>query len=173
MASSDTITTDLFCRACAYNLRGLSLTGKCPECAESIQNSLVSATSGLARLLDEDIRNVALRSRFQGVAKKIGCSTDGLMFVLGALRAASQWKEGKEYDANHVCMAVRIHAINYFNNKEEARDLLSSWGLTCGEDIGKIIFGLVERGMIQKSEDDKLEQFSGLFDLNQIFPREG
>jgi uncharacterized repeat protein (TIGR04138 family) len=170
MASNDTITTNLFCRSCAYNLRGLSLSGVCPECAEPIQNSLVSATSSLDRLLNEDPKNVARRLRFEEVAKSIGCSVDGLTFVVDAIREASGWKEADEYGAKHVCMAVRIHAVNYFNNQEEAGEMLASWGLKSGEDVGKIIFGLVRQGFMQSSPGDSIEQFSGLFDVEHLFP---
>ena len=43
--SSGCLLRDTFCRGCAYNLRGLPLTGQCPECsapvALSIQNDLL------------------------------------------------------------------------------------------------------------------------------------
>ena len=170
MPATDTINHNLFCRACAYNLRGLSLSGACPECGEPIQKSLISATSDLDRLIKEDPRNVARRQSFEEIAQKIGCSADSLMFVVDAVRKATRWRKPGNYDAQHVCMAVRIHAINYFNSEAEAKEMLAEWGLRTGDDIGKIIYGLVEHGFMQKTEGDSVEQFSGQFDLERLFP---
>lgn len=40
MSAADTISSDLPCHTCGYNLRGLPHTGQCPECASSIAKSL-------------------------------------------------------------------------------------------------------------------------------------
>jgi uncharacterized repeat protein (TIGR04138 family) len=172
MAQTGTIANNLPCRSCAYNLRGLQFDGVCPECGELIADSFQSATAQMAKLLDEDPANMARRIKSQALADKVGCTVDALTFVLDAVRQASSWKAKKEYDAKFVCMAVRIYAVRYFNNEEEARDLLASWGLTSGDQIGKIIYGLVEQGFLRKQEGDSIDQFSGLFDLKHIFPGE-
>jgi uncharacterized repeat protein (TIGR04138 family) len=172
MSKSQTIGTNVLCSNCAYNLRGLQYDGLCPECGESIANSFKVATSNLAKLLDDDPVNMANRLKFQAVADKVGCSVDGLMFVIDSIRQATTWKAmDHHYDAKFVCMAVRLRAIRYFNNEEEARELLAEWGLTSGVEIGKIVYGMVEAGLMRKREGDSIEQFSPeLFDLGRLFP---
>lgn len=39
-AAPDTIVVDLPCAGCTYNLRGLSVSGRCPECGKPIQASV-------------------------------------------------------------------------------------------------------------------------------------
>lgn len=43
MLGANTISSDLPCHACGYNLRGLPHTGKCPECSKDIALSLPRA----------------------------------------------------------------------------------------------------------------------------------
>lgn len=170
MPKFQTITTSILCCNCSYNLRGLQHDGLCPECGEPIPNSVKNATAQMAKLLDDDPVNMANRLKFQPIAQKVGCTIDALMFVIDAIRQAAQWKATNQYDAKFVCMAVRLRSIRYFNNEEEARELLTEWGLTSGEVIGKIVYGLVEHGYLHRQDGDNIEQFSGLFDLQHLFP---
>ncbi len=41
--AAETVNVELTCHCCRYNLRGLSPAGKCPECGESIENSVAEA----------------------------------------------------------------------------------------------------------------------------------
>jgi uncharacterized repeat protein (TIGR04138 family) len=170
MSRNDMIATDLPCRACAYNLRGLSFKSVCPECAEPIQNSLVSATSYLAKLLGEDPQNMARRLKHLGVANDIGCSVDALMFVIDAIQQAHSREPTVVLDAVHICRAVQTRAKTYFNDETEARDLLDEWGIRGSEDIGKIVVGLIQHGLLQTLHADTLDQFNGLFSLENLFP---
>ncbi|HEX4053888.1 MAG TPA: hypothetical protein VHX86_06455 [Tepidisphaeraceae bacterium] len=45
-----TIDRDVLCRACGYNLRGLSRTGRCPECAADVAISLQPSSLADSRL---------------------------------------------------------------------------------------------------------------------------
>jgi uncharacterized repeat protein (TIGR04138 family) len=170
MPKFQTITTNVLCANCAYNLRGLQYDGLCPECGEPIRNSVKIATAKMAKLLDDDPVNMANRLKFQAISENVGCTVDALMFVIDAIRQVAEWKATDQYEARFVCMAVRLRSIRYFNNEEEARELLTEWGLTDGETIGKIIYGLVEHGCLRKQESDSIEQFAGLFDLQHLFP---
>ncbi len=46
-----------------------------------------------------------------------------------------------------------------------ARTIFSMWGIKETEDIGEIVFILVECEVIRQNEDDSKEDFIGLFDL--------
>jgi len=168
MTRDDTIIHDLPCRACAYNLRGLSAEGLCPECAEPIRNSYSSEISHLAKVLDEDPHTVASRLHYEKIATGIGCSVDALLFVFDTYRQTRSIDPAKNVTAADICGALRAYARKYFNNEAEARELLQDWGITRSEDVGKIIFGLVQEGLIQTSEGDRIEQFEGLFTLENL-----
>lgn len=61
--------------------------------------------------------------------------------------------------------------------KERALDLygpmaytvLTEWGLNCTEDIGEMIFNLVESRRIGKHETDSKEDFVGGYDFKEVF----
>lgn len=48
--------------------------------------------------------------------------------------------------------------------------VLESWGIHASEDIGRIIFALIEGGRIAAAEDDALEDFDDLFQVEEAFP---
>ena len=50
-----------------------------------------------------------------------------------------------------------------------ALTVLQSWGLTCTEDIGEVVFNLVESGKLGKTEGDRKEDFAHGFDFKTAF----
>jgi len=50
-----------------------------------------------------------------------------------------------------------------------ARLLLESWGVTRTEDIGELVFLLVENGIWGKTELDSREDFRGGYDFKEAF----
>jgi hypothetical protein len=51
LVSASPIETDIPCEACGYNLRGLSYTGRCPECGHYLERSLATWQSRMRLLL--------------------------------------------------------------------------------------------------------------------------
>ncbi len=45
--------------------------------------------------------------------------------------------------------------------------VLESWGIREGEDVGAMVFNLIEAGAFGKSEEDTEEDFSGVLDLRE------
>ena len=50
-----------------------------------------------------------------------------------------------------------------------AKTVLDFWGVRKCDDFGKIVFNLVERGVLGKTEQDKLEDFKGGYDFDEAF----
>ena len=51
-----------------------------------------------------------------------------------------------------------------------ARTQLASWGVTCCEDFGEIVFTLIEHHIFGKTAEDKKEDFSNGYDFVSAFP---
>ena len=47
--------------------------------------------------------------------------------------------------------------------------VLEYWGVRCSEDIGHMVFNLVQAGVFGKTDDDTLESFAGGFDFRSAF----
>ena len=50
-----------------------------------------------------------------------------------------------------------------------ARTVLNRWGLRRTEDFGEIVFQLVDKGILGKTEEDKLQDFAGGYDFDEAF----
>lgn len=47
--------------------------------------------------------------------------------------------------------------------------VLSEWGITECVDFGHIVFNLVEEGLLGKTEEDSIEDFTGGYDFQEAF----
>lgn len=50
-----------------------------------------------------------------------------------------------------------------------ARTVLNHWGLVDGEDVGRIVFQLIDAGILSKTEDDRLDDFAGVVRFDEVF----
>ena len=46
------------------------------------------------------------------------------------------------------------------------------WGIHSTDDFGRMVFELIERGEMRKTDNDELEDFFGVYDFEQVFDRE-
>ena len=66
-----------------------------------------------------------------------------------------------------LCLALRDTALKRWGLM--ARSVLARWNINSTEDIGRIVFALVENGWLQKQPDDSIEDFDHVFDFAQSF----
>lgn len=52
-----------------------------------------------------------------------------------------------------------------------ARTVLEHWGIRTTEDLGEIVFALVDCGILMKQEGDSPDDFRGVFDFEEAFER--
>lgn len=164
-----TVEPDCPCRGCGYNLRGLRFDGNCPECASPVSRTLV-----LIADLRETVRDVVDRKRRRQVApvaERAGISVDAALFVWDAWSFAHKHGVSPSTAAD-VCEVVKDHVLNYFHDEDEARDLLTEWGLCRSEDVGRIIFACVELGWLVAEPHESVRDFDGLFTLDTLFSDE-
>ena len=50
-----------------------------------------------------------------------------------------------------------------------ARSVLAHWGIVCTEDVGDIVFALVEGGVLVKQDEDRIEDFRDVYDFEEVF----
>ncbi len=50
-----------------------------------------------------------------------------------------------------------------------AKQVLNHWGIYTTRDIGNIVFGLLDAGLLENSEKDSIEDFDDVFDFKQVF----
>jgi uncharacterized repeat protein (TIGR04138 family) len=52
-----------------------------------------------------------------------------------------------------------------------AGTVLGHWGIHTTDDVGDIVFALVDAGVLVKEEEDRLRDFHGVFDFEEVFER--
>jgi uncharacterized repeat protein (TIGR04138 family) len=65
----------------------------------------------------------------------------------------------------HVLAGVRELALDEFGPM--ARSVLNSWGLIKGEDVGEIVYNLIEAGLMSKTEEDSRADFAGVMKFDE------
>ena len=50
-----------------------------------------------------------------------------------------------------------------------ARTVLEHWGIHETEDVGRVVFAMVEQGILVKEDEDHQEDFTDLFDFEEVF----
>lgn len=93
------------------------------------------------------------------------------LFVLAALEhSQSRLAERRHISGAELAAAVRELALSRFGVM--SRQVLEHWGVRSTNDIGEIVFTLVDLGLLISQANDTREEFSGLFDFGQAFERE-
>jgi uncharacterized repeat protein (TIGR04138 family) len=50
-----------------------------------------------------------------------------------------------------------------------ARTVLQHWGIHDTDDVGGVVFAMVEQGILTKQDGDNLEDFTDVFDFEEAF----
>ena len=96
---------------------------------------------------------------------------DGLAHAVqlthGEGQLGDETDESKHVSGQQLCLGLRDYAIERYGRL--ARTVLSTWGLRSTDDFGKIVFAMVEVGLMRKTEEDTLEDFRAVYDFDEAF----
>jgi uncharacterized repeat protein (TIGR04138 family) len=103
---------------------------------------------------------------------------DAYHFVQSGLQYAAQLVHGphdeKQPDQNrHVsgqelAMGLRDYAIELYGPL--ARTVLRHWNIRSTFDFGRIVYAMINAGLLQKQESDEIDDFRDVFDFRTEFP---
>ena len=74
---------------------------------------------------------------------------------------------GKHMTAGDILDEFKECALDQYGPMAYA--VLREWGVNSCEDIGEMMFNLVEFRRIRKDDDDRQEDFSGGYDFKEVF----
>jgi uncharacterized repeat protein (TIGR04138 family) len=66
-----------------------------------------------------------------------------------------------------LCEGLRDYALSQWGLL--ARTVLARWNITSTLDFGRIVFAMVENDLMQKTDEDSIEDFRGVFDFKTAF----
>lgn len=92
------------------------------------------------------------------------------IFVLSALHfVIAHLPQARHISGRELAEGVRDLAIDRFGPL--ARTVLEHWGIRTTENVGDVVFALVESGVLIKQEEDGPEDFRDVFDFDDAFER--
>lgn len=92
-------------------------------------------------------------------------------FVLASLHSVLRsLDEPRHISGRELAEGVRNLALERYGPM--ARTVLEHWGIHGTEDLGAVVFALVEQGILVKQDEDSLEDFRGVFDFEEAFERD-
>lgn len=89
---------------------------------------------------------------------------------LGRSRDLGPEDEDAHISGEELLEGIRRLAIEQFGLM--ARCVFVRWGVQTTADFGRIVFELVERGEMRKTERDQLSDFVGAYDFEDAFERD-
>jgi uncharacterized repeat protein (TIGR04138 family) len=78
--------------------------------------------------------------------------------------------DGDHVTGQQLCVGLRDHAIGQFGLL--APVVLDSWSIRRTEDFGRMVFAMIEVGMLSKTPHDTIDDFCGVYDFAEAFHRE-
>jgi uncharacterized repeat protein (TIGR04138 family) len=110
-----------------------------------------------------------LEEAFAKIEKRDGRYHErGYVFVLAALEfAQTRLAARRHLNGGELAWACRDFALEQFGLL--APTVLEFWGITSTEDLGRIVFMLIEVGLLARSPTDKQEDFDRVYDFAAAF----
>ena len=116
-----------------------------------------------------------LELKLQELTRHNNYPIEAFVFVHNALEFTVRRVHGKAEDPNQnrhiagpqLCYGLRDYAIEQYGLM--ARTVLQHWRIHSCEDFGKIVFALVEAGVMAKTEHDCIDDFVGVYDFPDAF----
>lgn len=117
----------------------------------------------------------------QSIANDAGYPLEAFMFVQRGLDYTVRREHGEIEDeqpiddqSRHVsgqtlCLGLRDYAVKQYGLM--ARSVLRHWHINTSEDFGKIVFAMVDAGLMHKTDDDTIDDFRNAIDFAQAFGR--
>lgn len=91
-------------------------------------------------------------------------------FVMAALHhTVSKLPKARHVTGAELLQGIREYTLEQFGPM--ARTVLNYWGIYKTDDFGKIVFALVEVGILRKQPEDKLSDFENVYDFKEAFDR--
>ena len=97
-------------------------------------------------------------------------SIEAYTFVLEALSfTQKKFKRVKHVSGKELLEGIKILLMEKFGPM--TLTVLKHWGVKRTEDFGSIVFNLVSRKVLSKTEEDSLESFKDVYDFEMVFDK--
>jgi uncharacterized repeat protein (TIGR04138 family) len=93
---------------------------------------------------------------------------DAYEFVLQGLNfTQGKLKKQAHVSGRELAFGLRDYAIEQYGALSQR--VLSHWGISQTRDFGEIVYSMIEKRLLSKSEEDYLDDFNSVYDFNTAF----
>ncbi|MEL6311789.1 MAG: Minf_1886 family protein [Pseudomonadota bacterium] len=75
--------------------------------------------------------------------------------------------ESRHVSGVDLCLGLKDLAIERYGPL--ARTVLEHWNVHTTEDFGRLVFALIDAGILRKTDDDRYDDFVGVYDFEEAF----
>ncbi len=113
--------------------------------------------------------DLTLEEAFQRIGRQDGRYHErGYLFVLAALEyAQAKLPARRHLSGAELAWACRDFALEQFGLL--APTVLSYWGISTTEDLGHMVFTLIDVGLLARQPSDRIEDFDRVYDFADVF----
>jgi uncharacterized repeat protein (TIGR04138 family) len=98
---------------------------------------------------------------------------DAYIFLRDALDyTTKQQKKARGTTVRHVAGPELLEGVRQYALKEFGPlvvTVFEAWGIRACEDIGHMVFNLIDAGVFGKTEEDSMEDFKAVYDFEEAF----
>lgn len=76
----------------------------------------------------------------------------------------------RHVSGQQLCEAARLYGLQQYGYL--APTVLGTWGIRRTDDIGEIVFNMIEIGQMRKTRADRREDFHGVYEFDEAFARD-
>ena len=93
---------------------------------------------------------------------------DAYEFLLDSLSfAQKKFKRSKHVSGRELLEGIKILLMEKFGPM--TLTVLKHWGIERTEDFGNIVFNLVDKRVLTKTDEDNIENFRDVYDFDKVF----
>lgn len=95
--------------------------------------------------------------------------SDGLAYTVRLIHGegAAADDESRHVSGQQLCMGLRDYAVQRYGLL--AKVVLNRWGVYETADFGRIIFAMVDAGLMNKTDEDTIADFDAVYDFDEAF----
>lgn len=91
----------------------------------------------------------------------------GLSHTAEQIHGDAESVVSRHVTGQQLCMGLREMAIDRYGRL--ARVVLERWGVRSTEDFGRIVFAMIEAGLLRKSDADSIDDFVCVYEFEEAF----
>lgn len=78
--------------------------------------------------------------------------------------------ESRHVSGQQLCLGLRDFAIDRYGML--APTVLRTWNIRRTDDFGRIVYAMIEHGIMSKTSQDSLDHFRAVYDFDEAFARD-